>query len=235
MSLKQALENFIISVPTLFIKQYPYAWFPAIVFWTWPPGISLVFFFIITVGILSLHWRVAAWISEMRRKFVPANGPLYVERTPIPIGTAARTIAMLLVSDALLAWLGNRFGLSYWQTFILVAGFTLCYMDTRFFGATTVYIVTMSGIAIYYIPGHVDYRIFLWFKEMDKVVRLDKIEKIPESWSVLSRLRTAQSGILLVPRNPRGFTKRLNEVLLTPTDVDKFLELIPSTLVANQL
>ena len=191
------------------------------------------FFSIVLIGILSLRWREAAWISEMRRQHAPGDQTFYIDRPPVPIRRALRNLAMLVVVCFLLAWfMHGIFNLGLLQTFIMLSGFALCYIDTRFFGAVTVYIVTGSGIALYYIPGHVDYRIFIRFNEMERVARMDSIDKISEKWTVISRLRTAASGVLIVPRSPKGFSRMLNgEVLLTPTNVDEFLKHIPSTLV----
>ena len=235
--MKHSLNKFILYFPTLFIKQYPYAWIAAIVLWSWPPNISAVFFLIVAIGIFSLRWREAAWISEMRRQHAPRNETFYVDRVPVPSQRAVRNLAILLAGGGLLAWfLDGRFNLTFWQAFIMIVGFFLFYVDTRFFGAVTIYIVTGGGIAIYFVPGHTDYRIFIRFNEMGQIVRMDHIEKRPKSWTVLSRVRAAKSGILLVPRYAKGFTKVLDgEVLLTPTNVDEFLKHVPSTLVTEKL
>lgn len=232
--MQQKLDSFILSIPTLFIKQYPYAWIPAAALWTWPPFASAIIFLIVLLGILSLHWRAAAWISSVRREH--GDDPFHVERLPIPVPTAIRNIAILLVIAALTSWLLHQsLRLGFWQTVVMIVGFGLCYLDTSFFGGFVIYIVTGTGIAIYYIPGHTDYRIFLRFKEIRQAARLEQIEKIPESWAVIARLRKATRGVLLVPRSPTGFSPRLREVLLTPVDTDGFLKHIPSTLVTDGL
>jgi len=233
--MKQFLDRFILYFPVLFIKQYPYAWIAGVALWSWPPNISAAFFLIVLLGILAIHWREAAWISEMRRQHAPHGETFYIERLPIPIGRAVRNITILLVISATLAWFfSGMFRLGFWQTFILVFGFAICYLDVRFFSFVTIYIVTGGGIAIYFVPSHTDYRLFFSFKEMAEVRRLDHIEKIGEKWTVLSRLRTASSGLLLVPRSPKGFTRILDgEILLTPRNVDEFLKYIPSTLLTK--
>ncbi len=235
--MKQSLDRFILNIPTLFIKQYPYAWIVAIALWGWPLNISAALFLVVALGIFSLRWREAAWISEMRRQHAPKNETFYVDRLPIPKPRAVRNLAFLIVVSAATAWLiGGRLFLTFWQAFIMFSGFGLFYLDTLFFGPVAIYIVTGGGIAIYYIPGHTDYRIFLRFNEIGQVVRMDRIEKRPETWSALSRVRAATSGLLLVPRYAKGFTRMLDgEVLLTPTNVDEFLKRVPSTLVTDNL
>ena len=189
MSIRQMLNNIILHFPTLFIKQYPYAWIAAIALWTWPPNISAVFLLIVVIGIFSLRWREAAWISEIRRQHAPKNETFYIDRIPVPIERAVRNIAILIAGGGLLAWfLDGLFNLTFWQTFIMLVGFFLFYVDTRFFGAVSIYIVTGGGIAIYFVPGHTDYRIFIRFNEMGQIVRMNRIEKQPESWSALSRV-----------------------------------------------
>jgi hypothetical protein len=231
--MKRFLDKFILHIPTLFIKQYPYAWLVVVALWSWPPNVSAIFFSIVLIGILSLRWRETAWISEMRHQHAPGDQSFYIDRPPVPIQRALRNLAMLVVVCILVAWfMHGIFNLGLLQTFIMLSGFAVCYIDTRFFGAVTVYIVTGGGIAIYYVPYHTDYRIFLRFNEMRQVERMDHIGKIPETWSVLSRVKTAGSGVLLLPRSPKGFTRILDgDVLLTPTNVDEFLKHIPSTLV----
>jgi hypothetical protein len=234
--MKQFLDNFILGFPALFLKQYPYAWIAVVILWSWPPVLSGTFLSVVVVGILALVWRTEAWISNLRREHAPRDETFYVDRLPIPLQRAAQNIALLLTGSALVAWLlQGQIGLSFWQLFLLFVGFALFYMDTRFFGAATIYVVTGSGIAIYFVPGHLDYRIFIRFKEIRQVVRLETVEKIPESWSVFSRLRKVKRGVLLIPRDRNGFSKRLQEILLTPTDTDEFLKRVPSTLVTDKL
>lgn len=233
--MKHSLNKFILSIPTLFIKQYPYAWVAAVVLWSWPPGISILFLLIVACGIFALRWRSTAWIAELRQQHAPRNETFCIDHPPIPWERAARNIAILLAGTGLLAWLMNgKFGLSYWQSFLMLAGFALFYLDTRFFGAETIYVITGGGIGIYYVPGHTDYRIFLRFNEMGEIVRLNQVDKIPASWSVCARSRAVKHGILLVPRHAKGFTKLLDEVLLVPTDMDEFLKQVPSTLVSDK-
>lgn len=237
MTMKQTLDRFILSIPTLFIKQYPYAWIVAIALWSWPLNISAALFLIVALGMVFLRWREAAWIAEMRRQHAPRNETFYVDRLPVPAPRAVRNIAISTAVSAATAWtLGGRLNLTQWQTFIIIFGFGLFYLDTRFFGAVTIYIVTGSGIATYYIPGHTDFRIFIRFKEMDGVARLERIEKLPESWTIISRERTSTSGVLLRPRDARGFSRFLDgEVLLTPSHMDEFLRLVPSTLLTEKI
>ncbi len=228
-----SLDNFILGFPVLFLKQYPYAWIPLIALWESPFAVGL-FLPVIVIGILSLRWRSAAWVSAMRREH--GDDPFYVERLPIPIQKTAQNAALLLAVCGLTAWLiQGQFGLDFWQYFILLTAFLLTYTDGRIFGAVTIYVVTGTGIAIYFVPGHLDYRIFIRFKEMRQVARLENVEKISDSWTVCSRFRKVSRGALLVPRSPTGFSRRLNEILLTPVNTDEFLKRIPSTLVTDGL
>ena len=230
--MKASLDKFILSFPVLFIKQYPYAWIAVVVLWTWPPVLSGVFLAVIVLGIFSLHWRSAAWISDQRRQHAPDNTAAFlVQRVPIPWSHTARRLAILVAVAAVTAWFASDLvSLTFWQFFIMIVGFAIFYLDTRFFGAATTYIVTDTGIAIYFVSGHLDYRVFIRFKEMERVQRLDAIETIEATWWVFSRVQKVKSGVLILPRNPQGFSKQIQEILVTPTDVDAFLERIPSTL-----
>jgi hypothetical protein len=226
------LDKFILSFPVLFLKQYPYAWIAVVSFWTWPPVLSAVFGLIIVVGIAALNWRAAAWISDQRRQHAPHGTETFlVQRLPIPWAFTARRLAMLLAIAALTAWAaGDYIGLGFWRFFIMIVGFAIFYMDVRFFGAETTYIVTDTGIAIYFVSGHLDYRVFLHFKEMDRVLRMESVEKPEFDWWIFSRVQQVKSGVLLLPRNRNGFTKQIPKAFLTPTNMDEFLKLLPSTL-----
>ena len=234
--MKASLDKFILSFPVLFLKQYPYAWIAVVVLWAWPPILSGVFLAVIVLGIFSLNWRSAAWISDQRRQHAPHHTETFlVQRVPIPWAHTAKRVAMLLAVVTVTAWLASDLvSLTFWQFFIMIVGFAIFYLDTRFFGAATTYIVTDTGIAIYFVNGHLDYRVFIRFKEMERVQRLDKIETIEATWWVFSRVQKVKSGVLILPRNPQGFSKQLQEILVTPTDVEAFLKLIPSTLT-NEL
>jgi hypothetical protein len=39
----RVLEQFILDIPYLFLKNIPYAWLAAVFFWSWPPVFSSVF------------------------------------------------------------------------------------------------------------------------------------------------------------------------------------------------
>lgn len=106
--MKQTLDHFILSIPTLFIKQYPYAWIVAIALWSWPLNISAALFLIVALGMVSLRWREAAWIAEMRRQHAPKGGTFYVDRLPVPAPRAVRNIAILTAVSAAAAFCSSR-------------------------------------------------------------------------------------------------------------------------------
>ncbi len=107
----------------------------------------------------------------------------------------------------------------------MIVGFTLLYQDSRFFGASTTYIVTDQGIGIRFIPGHIDYRLFLPFKEIS---RIEKSEyQKDKTWDLFARTRETKEGLLMIPKNPRGFTKRIDKLFIAPEDGEKFLEQLP--------
>lgn len=224
--MKQTLDHFILAIPVLFIKQFPYAWIAAIVFWAWPPTFSAVFLAIIVVGLLALRWQSSSWVSNLQREHAFKDGKFYVDQPPFSPMDSARKILILLAGAALLAWLLNgQFGLSFWQIFLMIAGFTLLYRDTQFFGAPTTYVITDQGIGIHFTPGHIDYRLFLTFKEISRIEK-SKFEK-DQNWDAFVRNRNTQDGLLMIPKNPNGFTKRLEKLFIAPNDREKFLEQLP--------
>src|SRR5687768_17262932 len=147
--MKQSLDRFILGIPLLFIKQFPYAWIAVIALWAWPPVVSGIFLLIIILGMLMMRWQSRAWISNLRRQYVFRDGKFHVDEPDIPLTESARKIMFLFAGSALIAWLLNgQFRLNFWQLFIMIVGFTLLYRDTQFFGAPTTYVITASGIAI---------------------------------------------------------------------------------------
>jgi hypothetical protein len=225
--MKPALDRFILRVPRLFLKQYPYAWFPAIVLWTWPPNISVIFLLIIAIGMLSLRWQTSAWISYTRREHAGADGKFFVDRPTVHWGRAVRNIAILIAVSGLGAsFLKGKFGLSFWQFFLIIVLFTLTYRDSQFIGAQAIYIITAPGIAVYFAPGHLDYRLFLTFKEISRIERTQFQED--KGWDFFARTRdVGAEGLLLIPKDINGFSKRLEKLFIVPQDIEAFLEQLP--------
>jgi hypothetical protein len=224
--MKEVLDHFILAIPVLFIKQYPYAWIAAIVFWSWPPTFSVVFLAIIVIGLLALRWQSSAWISNLQREHAFKDGKFYVDQPPLSLMDSARKILILFAGAALLAWLLNgKFGLGFWQIFLMIVGFTLFYRDTQFFGAPTTYVITDQGIGIHFTPGHIDYRLFLTFKEISRI-EPGAFQK-NGNWDAFVRSQNIKDGLLLLPKNPNGFTKRIERLFIAPNDREKFLEQLP--------
>jgi hypothetical protein len=224
--MKQFLDRFILSIPLLFIKQFPYAWIAVIALWAWPPIVSGIFLLIIVLGLLMLRWQSRAWISNLRREHAFKDGKFYIDEPDIPLTESARKLIFLLAGSALIAWLLNgQFGLNFRQIFLMILGFTLLYRDTQFFGAPTTYVITASGIGIHYIPGHIDYRLFLPFKEISRIEK-SKYQK-NKNWDLFARTRDVKDGLLMIPKNPNGFTKRVEKLFIVPENMQKFLEQLP--------
>ena len=224
--MKQTLDRFILNIPRLFIKQYPYAWFPLIVLWSWPPTIAIGFLFIILLGLFMLQWQRSAWMSHMRREYAGADGKFYVDAPAVPLERAVRNISILLAGSGLVAFiLKGQFGLSFWQIFLLSVMFTITYRDAQFFGALTIYVITATGIAVYFAPGHLDYRLFFTFKEIARIERTSF--KKDHNWDFFARTRDGSDGLLLIPKDINGFSKRLERLFIVPQDIDAFLEQLP--------
>ncbi|HSL45871.1 MAG TPA: hypothetical protein VK897_20725 [Anaerolineales bacterium] len=224
--MKAFLDRFILGFPVLFLKQYPYAWIAAVVLWSQSPSFASLFLFVILVGILSLRWQSAAWISHVRREYAGKDGKFYVDQPSITWQTAARNIAFLIAGSILIAYLlRGQFGLSFWQILIMMVGFTIFYQDTRFFGAAVTYIITATGIAIRFVPGHIDYRIFLPFREISRI-EASEYQK-DHNWDLFARARDTKEGLLMTPKNPDGFTRRIDKLFIAPQDRERFLAELP--------
>jgi len=224
--MKQFLDRFILGFPVLFLKQYPYAWIAIVAIWPRSPSVAGLFLAVFLIGLLSLRWQSAAWISHIRREYAPEDGKFYVDQPSIPWGSAARKIAILIVGAGVIAFLlQGQFGLTFWQFFIMGVGFTLFYQDARFFGAAVTYIITATGIAIRFVPGHLDYRVILKFNEISRIERAEFQED--KGWGFFGRTRDVKNGLLLIPKDPNGFSKRIDKLFIVPKDMEKFLEQLP--------
>jgi hypothetical protein len=226
--MRQSFDRFILGFPILFLKQYPYAWIAFVVLLPRSPSMALVFLLIVIIGVFSLRWQAAAWISQMRSEYAPENGKFYVDQPPVPWRMAAQKIGLLIAGAALLAFLlQGRLGLSVWQYFFIISGFPIFYQDTRFFGASVIYIVTASGIAIRYVPGHLDYRLFLAFREIRQIERVKHKYQERSDTDVFARTREKADGLLLLPKDPRGFSKRVQKLFIVPADEERFEQQLP--------
>ena len=194
----------------------------------WPrsPVIASLFLAIILLGIFSLRWQSAAWISHMRREHAGKDGKFYVDQPSVPWQTALRNIVFLTAGSLLTAYLiRGQFGLSFWQIAIMIVGFTIFYQDTRFFGAAVTYIITATGIAIRFVPSHIDYRLFLPFREISRIEKTTYQKD--QHWDLFARARETREGLLMTPKNPNGFTKRIDKLFIAPQDREQFLAELP--------
>ena len=224
--MRSFLDRLILGFPVLFLKQYPYAWIAIVALWPRSPAFTSFFFLIILLGIFALRWQTAAWISHIRREHAGSDGKFYVDQPAISWDRTARDLGVLTSASLLAAFLlKGQFGLSFWQILIMLVGFNIFYQDTRFFGAAVTYIVTATGIAIRFVPGHIDYRLFLTFNEIS---RIEKSEyQKDRNWDLFARARDTKEGLLMIPKNPNGFTKRIEKLFIAPKDQEKFLAQLP--------
>jgi hypothetical protein len=224
--MKAFLDRFILGFPVLFLKQYPYAWIAIVALWPRSPAVASLFLGIILLGVFSLRWQSAAWISLMRREHAGKDGKFYVDQPSVPWQTALRNITFLMAGSLVIAYLlRGQFGLSFWQLAIMVVGFTIFYQDTRFFGAAVTYIITATGIAIRFVPGHIDYRLFLPFREISRIEK--STYQKDKHWDLFARARDTKEGLLMTPKSPNGFTKRIEKLFIAPRDRERFLAELP--------
>jgi hypothetical protein len=228
------LEQFILDIPYLFLKKIPYAWVGVVYFWSWPPVFSGILLAIILLGLLMMVWQNRAWEARIKREFSSGKTRPLVDHPHAARTLQIRNFLLVLAGSAGLGWLLNgRFGMNGLQWALLVAGFMFLYRDALLFGAAVTYIVTDQGIGIRYVPGHVDYRLFFKFSEIRQVARTKVPERIPRSWDVLAPQKHPKEGVMLLSLHRGGFSKEIQgEVLLAPTDIDKFLQAPEGRVVA---
>lgn len=227
-------ENFVLETPYLFLKKIPYAWVVVVVFWAWPPVVAGMFAGIIALGLWMMSLQQRFWEAKIYREFQKEGTPYRVQPRA-PLKTRLRNVALVLAGSALLGFLlDNRLSLTGLQWFLLASGLMLLYRDAYILGASAVYLVTPRGIGVRYIPGHVDYRLFFRYSEINYVTRVRAGDKLPTNTSVLSPVRNKREGILLVAKLMDGFSNQLGQILLTPNDPEAFLAQLPATLIQNQ-
>lgn len=224
--MRASLDRFILALPILFLKQYPYAWIAIVVAWPRSIPVAILFAGILLGGWLALRWQSAAWISHMRREHAGRDGKFYVDQPPIDWQRAARNFATLTAWSLLGAFLlKGQFGLSFWQILVMLVGFTIFYQDTRYFGAAVTYIITATGIAIRFVPGHIDYRLFLPFREISRIERSTYLKD--SNWDLFARAWDTKEGLLMTPKSPNGFTRRIDKLFIAPQNRDQFLVELP--------
>jgi hypothetical protein len=224
--MKQFLDRFILSFPVLFLKQYPYAWIAAVVLWPRAPWLAAIFLALIVAAIVALRWQNAAWISSIRRQYAGEGGKFHIDEPPIAWRNTFQNVAILTGFSVVLAYLlDGQFGLTFWQYLLMSIGFTTFYRDGRFFGPRATYIVTAAGIGIRLIPGQIDYRLFLPFKEISRIERREYRKS--QDVDIFARTQEAKDGLLLVPKDPHGFSKRIDKLFIVPGNVDAFVEQLP--------
>jgi hypothetical protein len=220
---------FILDTPYLFLKKIPYSWLFAVAFWSWPPILSGILLGIVALGLGMMALQERVWRDMVRREFQPAGEPPYLVCPKPSWLSRLRNVLILLAGSALLAWpLAVRLGLTFIQWFFILVGFLLLYRDNLILGRPLTLIVTASGIAIRYIPGHVDYRIFIRFDEIRAVQLLSRPEPVPLHWTVIAPTNGAAEGLLLKPVNPKGFSPSLEEIFIVPGDAQAFLQHLPA-------
>jgi hypothetical protein len=226
--MRQTLDRFILGLPILFLKQYPYAWIGFVTLWPRSPSMALVFLVVVVIGVIALRWQAAAWISQMRSEHAPDNGKFYVDRPPVLWRMAVWKISLLTVGAAVAAYLlQGRLGLNFWQFFLIIVVFPLFYQDTRFFGASVIYVITASGIGIRFVPGHLGYQLFLPFREIRQIERTTHKYQERSDTDVFARTREEAEGFLLLPKDPRGFSKSVQKLFIVPADVEGFAQQLP--------
>lgn len=225
------IEKIALGTPYLFLKKIPYAWIAAVALWTWPPIVSGVFLGIIALGLVMMVLQQRSWEAKILRE-CHTHGQAYRVRPRMPLILQVRNAAIVLAGSAILAvLLRGQLSLSGPQWFFLVAGFAFLYRDYVIFGASAVYLVTSEGIGVRWVPGHVDYRLFFHYNEMDTIARVQNPADLPAHYDTLSPMRGKKEGVLLRAKHSEGFSRELGHILLTPPDPQEFLAHVPATLI----
>ena len=228
----KAFHSFVLSIPYLFLKKIPYAWVPVVALWAWPPIISGIFLAIILLGMWFMVLQQRAWEAEVAREY----RVLHRDQPRAPLVFQIRNFVLVCLASAAIGWIADgKLGLSSLQWTLLLAGLMFLYKDALLFGAGTVYLITNKGIAIRYVPGHIDYRLFFGFNEIHNIEKIESVKTLPLTWSVLTPQRKiVEHGLLLKPRKLDGFSKTIQEVVLCPVDPEGFIKHMPPSISVKE-
>ena len=141
---------------------------------------------------------------------------------------------LLLVLSGVIGWLLNgHFGLNGVQWGLFALGFTALYRKGLFFGMRVTYVFTDQGLGIRYVPGQLDYRLFIRFNEIWSVRKIGPKEKIRVNWTVVAPIRKKGPGLLLTAKNINGFSTQMGNIVLTSDDLENLLQKFPPALVRS--
>lgn len=228
----RVFEDFVLGLPYLVMRRAPYAWVGIVALWTWPPYFSGLFMLLFLIGVGLMLFQQIAWERKIQRE----HTVLFKDHPQAPLYYRLRNSVLLLAACALLGWwFDGRFNLNAFQWAVLLAGIMASYEDHVLFGRGVVYLITDKGIAIRYVSGHIDNRLFFGYEEIRHITHLRDMSKRERRWSILAPVReNLKHGLLLTPNNPEGFSKVFYRVFLTPTDEEKFLQAIPMSFMASK-
>jgi hypothetical protein len=224
-------ENLVLGIPHSLLRNIPYLWVIVILFWAWPPVVSGIFLGFLLLGLVTIVLQQRFWEAKVFRDY-QKNGLPYRSHPRMPLKLQLRNVALLLAGSTALGFLlDRRLDMSGLQWFLLIFGLVLLYSKTLLFGAQVYYLVTPRGIAVRYMPGYRDYRLFFHYNEINYVSPIRQGDKLPPKTDVLSPMLGQKEGVLLAAKRMDGFSDLIGNVLLTPTDIDAFLAQIPGTLI----
>ncbi|HEY3311923.1 MAG TPA: hypothetical protein VGK00_09810 [Anaerolineales bacterium] len=228
------IHSFILDVPYLFLMKVPYLWLPAVIFYAWPPLVSAVLVGLILLGLLAMNWQNTAWIEKVKYEFARKPESIYIEELRPPAGFVVRNGLLLLALGAGIGWLMNGYlELGWLQWALFAAGFIALYKKAIFFGKRVTYILTDQGIGIRYVPGHLDYRMLIRFGEIRRVTKTSVPEKTPNNWTIFAPTSNVAEGLLLVPKNPKGFSAQVDQILLSSDDLENLAQKFPQALIGS--
>jgi hypothetical protein len=219
------LEKALLGIPYRFLKTSLYAWLGGIFFWSRLPVFSGILLAIVLLCLGMMACQEWAWETSITRQFHSGDASPYLDHPHVSRVFQIINLMIICASSGLLGWfLNGRVNLNSLQWFLFFAGFTLLSRGTRMLGAPVTYIVTDQGIGIRCLPGQVDRRLFFKFNEIWQVVRTKVPENIPPRWQVLAPQRHLKEGLLLHTIRREGLSQQVrSEVLLAPTDMERFL------------
>jgi hypothetical protein len=223
-------DKFILEVPYIFLKKIPYAWVAVVALWKWHPLASGIILALVLLGLAMMVWQEYAWRARVRFEFHSGTVPPYMDRPHIARTIQLQNLLLVVAGSTLLGWLmKDRFGLSGWQWGLMVAGVMFLYKNAYLFGAAATYMITDQGLAIRFVPGQIDYRLFFRFHEIRRAERIKVPDLIPRRWELIVPKRYPKEGILLQAIKPEGFSRQIrNEILLAPADPDRFMNELSS-------
>jgi hypothetical protein len=214
---------FILRIPPSVLARVFYAWVPLVAFLAWPPVVSGLLAILLLLGLVLLKAQRSTWERLIRQGRLGTGAVRYEDRPWPPARYLLLNLVVVLVIGVGLGYLlDGRADLSGLQWFLMTAGFFLLEQSFTLYWAPVRYFVTGQGVWVLYDAD----TLFIRFEDVAEA-RIERDYVVPFGWGYILAPIRYPAGLRLLPANRAGFKWRVREVVLTPTDLEEFVQAFP--------